>query len=109
MNRGIPATFSELISRLHEISMDIDALNIDKPERICRSCPSRLNDEIDWTPAVAVNCTELYTKPRRTDSETPREAQWVSQDELDRRRTEGKYLRYGKSGHFIADCKLLPA
>ena len=75
MNRGIPAIFSELISRLHKISTDIDALNIDKPERIYRSRPSRSNNEIDWTPAVAVNRTELYTKPRRTDSETPCKAQ----------------------------------
>lgn len=32
MNRGIPATFSDLISWLHEISTDIDALNINKIE-----------------------------------------------------------------------------
>jgi hypothetical protein len=30
MNRGVPATYSGLVSRLHEITTDIDALNLSK-------------------------------------------------------------------------------
>lgn len=45
MNRGIPATFSDLISRLHEISSDIDALNITRAERTRRSRTPRQNDD----------------------------------------------------------------
>jgi hypothetical protein len=48
MNRGIPATSADLISRLHEISLDIGTLNINKEERIRRPRSPRQNsDEID--------------------------------------------------------------
>jgi hypothetical protein len=30
MNRGVPATFQGLISRLHDITTDIDTLNLSK-------------------------------------------------------------------------------
>jgi hypothetical protein len=110
MNRGIPATFADLISRLHEISSDMDALDITKAERTRRSrTPGRNNDEMDWTPTVSINRTEPHTKHRRPESKAPRQAQWVSQDELDQRRAEGKCLRCGRSGHLIARCALLPA
>ncbi|OOQ89513.1 hypothetical protein PEBR_07966 [Penicillium brasilianum] len=110
MNRGIPATFSDLISRLHEISSDMDALNITKAERPRRPRSPRQNsDEMDWAPTVSISRVESHTKHRRPKTGTPRQAQWVSQDEIDRRRAEGKCLRYGRSGHLIAKCTLLPA
>ncbi|KAJ5880163.1 retrotransposon gag protein [Penicillium subrubescens] len=110
MNRGIPATSSGLISRLHEISSDIDALNINREERTRRPRSTRQNsDEMDWAPTVSVNRAEPHTKHRRPESGTPKQAQWVSQDEIDQRRAEGKCLRCGRSGHLIARCALLPA
>jgi hypothetical protein len=30
INRGVPATYSGLVNRLHEITTDIDALNLSK-------------------------------------------------------------------------------
>jgi hypothetical protein len=60
MNRGIPATFSDLISRLHEISIDIDALNINKVERTRR--PRSRSNEMDWTPTIRINRAEPRTK-----------------------------------------------
>jgi hypothetical protein len=109
MNRGIPATFSDLISRLHEISTDMDALNINKDERARRPHSPKRSDEMDWTPTISVNRTEPRAKHRRSEGESTKQAQWASQDELDRRRNEGKCLRCGRSGHFIAKCALLPA
>jgi hypothetical protein len=110
MNRGIPATSSGLISRLHEISSDMDALNINREERTRRPRSTRQNsDEMDWAPTVSVNRAEPHTKHRRPESGTPKQAQWVSQDEIDQRRAEGKCLRCGRSGHLIARCALLPA
>lgn len=64
---------------------------------------------MDWTSSVSVNRTEPRTKPPRSRSESPKQARWASQDELDKRRTEGMCLRCGRSGHFIAKCALLPA
>lgn len=109
MNRGIPATSSDLISRLHEISSDMDALNINKTERIRRSRSKSNDGEMDWTPSISVNRTEPRTKPQRPENEYPTQAKWVSQNELDKRRAEGKCLRCGRSGHLIARCALLPA
>ena len=110
MNRGIPATFSDLISRLHEISSDMDALDITRAERTRRSRTPRQNDdEMEWTPTVSVNRTETSTKHHRSGTGAPRQAQWVSQDVLEQRRADGKCLRCGKVGHFIGTCALLPA
>jgi hypothetical protein len=58
INYGIPATFLDLISWLHKISIDMDTLNINKPERTQH--PRSRSNEMDWTPTVRVN----YTKPR---------------------------------------------
>ena len=75
MNRGIPATSADLISRLHEISSDMDALNINKEERTRRPRSPRQNsDEMDWTPTVSVTRAEPHTKHRRPESGTPRQA-----------------------------------
>jgi hypothetical protein len=104
--RGVPSTFSELIARLHEISADNDTLDINRtrnPRAI------RPDDEMDWTPTVRVNRTEPRTKPQRSEAGSHRQARWVGQDELDQRRSEGKCLRCGKLGHFIASCTLSPA
>jgi hypothetical protein len=90
INYGIPATFLDLISRLHEISIDMDALNINKPERTRR--PRSRSDKMDWTPTVRVNRTEPRTKPHRSEADSHRQARWVGQDKLDKQRSEGKCL-----------------
>jgi len=109
MNRGIPATFQGLISRLHEISTDMDALNISKP-------PTRRStksvDEMDWTPTVSVNRVDPHANHRRISRERherPKRAQWVSEEEISSRREEGRCLRCGKPGCWISECPLLPA
>jgi hypothetical protein len=61
INHGIPATFLDLISWLHEISTDMDALNINKPEWTRR--PRSRSDEMDWTPTMRVNRTKPRMKP----------------------------------------------
>ena len=75
MNRGIPATFSDLIARLHEISSDMDALDITRTERGRKSRTPRQNDdEMEWTPTVSVNRTETSTKHHRSGTGAPRQA-----------------------------------
>ena len=69
--RGVPNTFSELITRLHEISADNDTLDINRT-RNTRSI--RTTDEMDWTPTVSVNRTETYTKHYRSRTRAPRQA-----------------------------------
>jgi hypothetical protein len=45
INYSIPATFLDLISRLHEISIDMNTLNINKLERTRR--PRSRSDKMD--------------------------------------------------------------
>ncbi|KAJ5863529.1 retrotransposon gag protein [Penicillium soppii] len=109
MNRGIPATFSGLVSRLHEISTDIDALNSNKPSSR-RTAKLNNSDEMDWTPTITINRTDAYEDRRRIGTEQqPKRARWASEDEMHDRRREGRCLRCGKTGCRIAECPYLPA
>jgi hypothetical protein len=105
MNRGIPATFMGLVNRLHEISTDMDALNLSgsKPRRTQKPI-----DEMDWTPSVSVKRAEVESSSSRQRGERQR-AKWVSKEELDRRRHDGLCLRCGRSGCRIATCPYLGA
>jgi hypothetical protein len=107
MNRGVPATFQGLISRLHDITTDMDALNLSKPSgrRTIKDA-----DEMDWTPsAVTANRVESSTNRLRNDIEARKRAKWVSEEEMSRRREEGRCLRCGRAGCRIAQCPYLPA
>jgi hypothetical protein len=108
MNRGIPATFPDLIARLHEISTDMDALNINNSERSHRVHVPKHQDLMDWTPTTTVSQAEFRTKHHRSGPETSKQAKWVDHEEMEKRRDEGRCLRCGKQGHFIAKCPLPP-
>jgi hypothetical protein len=54
---GVPSTFLELITRLHEISADNNTLDINSTRN---ARPKRMTDEMDWTPMVSVNHTEPW-------------------------------------------------
>ena len=101
MNRGIPDTYSGLITRLHEISTDIDTLNLsgEGSSKTSSRRPKQL-DEMDWTPTV--NAYRIDTGDRK-------KAKWVSTEDMKRRCEEDRCLRCGKEGHRIAKCSYLPA
>jgi hypothetical protein len=121
--RGVPSTFSELITRLHEISTDNDALNINRPQRPRSPKAPRVEagyEPMDWTPitTVATSSIQSHTDRHRYGAGTPQErdkhlvgkqAKWVSQDEIDRRRAEGRCLRCGRDGCRIIRCPLKAA
>lgn len=123
MNRGIPPTFTGLISRLHEISNDMDALCINRPQRSRSPKTSRTEatyEPMDWTPTttVASSAIQSQTNRRRYGAGTPQDrdrhltgkrAKWVSQDEIERRRAEGRCLRCGKDDCWISRCPMKPA
>lgn len=123
MNRGIPPTFTGLISRLHEISNDMDALCINRPQRPRSPKTSRTEatyEPMDWTPTttVASSAIQSQTNRRRYGAGTPqnrdrhltgKQAKWVSQDEIERRRAEGRCLRCGKDDCWISRCPMKPA
>ncbi|OQD77422.1 hypothetical protein PENANT_c103G01711 [Penicillium antarcticum] len=66
MNRGIPATFMGLISRLHEISTDRDALDINRPQK-GRPTSSVVYDPMDWTPTRTTTRDNEQNGPPRTN------------------------------------------
>ena len=103
MNRGIPATYSELITRLHEISTDIDTLNLSGGNNSGsrkKTASRRLKDpdEMDWTPTVNAHRTEARKR-----------AKWVSPEEIEHRRKTHCCLRCGSDEHFIGKCNRAPA
>src|SRR5947207_1208491 len=58
-------------------------------------------ETMDWEPTRAA-----VTTP--TNSGQKRRARWVSQEEMDKRRQEGRCFRCGASGHQLAGCEFLP-
>jgi hypothetical protein len=114
MNRGIPATFIGLISRLHEISTDRDALDINRPQN-GRHRSAITYDPMDWTPTRTATVSNVYhrtSQPRNASEDqqlAEQRAKWVSTDELERRRKEGRCFRCGRDGCSIRQCPVLPA
>lgn len=112
MNRGIPPTFMGLISRLHEISTDREALAIHRSQR---SKPSRAqdnDDDMDWTPSISANASGLRTRRLRNDDESStrrQRARWADRNEMDRRRQEKRCLRCGRESCWSTECPYLPA
>lgn len=106
MSRGIPRTFLELISCLHEISNDRDALEISGTSWAAPSKRSTKKakhvDEMDWAPTVKANRTETQRKEAKR-------ARWVDEEEYQRRKDEDRCLRCGKRDCRVAKCPYLPA
>lgn len=112
MNRGIPPTFMGLISRLHEISTDRDALSIHRSQRNKPARAQGNDDDMDWTPTISANVSSLRTRRSRNDDESSirkRRARWVDRDEMDRRRQEKRCLRCGRENCWSTECPYLPA
>jgi hypothetical protein len=65
-------------------------------------------DSMDWEPTT-VNRAEQRPSNNKDQGLRGKRAKWVQQDELDKRRVEGRCLRCGRSNCRIARCPLLPA
>ncbi|KAJ5472143.1 retrotransposon gag protein [Penicillium diatomitis] len=75
MNRGIPATYSGLVGRLHEITTDMDALNLSKG-RTNKSLRRQQKDpdEMDWSPTV--NANRVNPRANRPRKSVDKQAKW---------------------------------
>ena len=58
-------------------------------------------ERMDWEPTPAGQTRVNYTEVRR--------ARWVSEEEKDKRKKEGRCLRCGALGHLISKCPYRPA
>lgn len=61
------------------------------------------SDTMDWEPTQATRATSAQGGQKQ------RRALWVSQEEIGKRRQEGRCLRCGTSKHRIAECEFLGA
>lgn len=97
--RGVPETYQDLVIRLHQIHTDDNTLGLkEKPSKIAaeaRTNRSRTDDEMDWTPTKSA---PLYI----------RRAQWVDQEEIERRRRDKRCIRCGKKGCWSTKCPYSP-
>lgn len=113
VNRGIPETFEQLVSRLHEISADLDMLAFKNGQ--ISSVPA--TDAMDWTPShTKTYATRTAPNPEGYPSKRPEDqnllgkrAKWVEKEELEKRRHTSRCLRCGRTGCFVIKCPLKPA
>ena len=59
------------------------------------------SETMDWEPTRAAAATPQGDQKKRR-------AKWVSQEEMDKRRQEGRCFRCGASGHQRDGCEFLP-
>jgi hypothetical protein len=98
----MPATYVEYCSLLHGASQNLEALRRDRRKlATARTKPysyqQGATDTMEWEPTSTV--TVAKAQP----------AKWVSEEEINRRRSNGLCLRCGKDGHFVRECKVQPA
>jgi hypothetical protein len=60
-------------------------------------------DAMDWEPTKISHMIQKQNEKLRG-----KRAKWVDQDELDRRRKEGRCFRCGRTGCSVSECPLLP-
>lgn len=124
VNRGIPGTFMGIIHRLHEISTDMDIINLQSNNRPSKqpvySFPKAKHNEpifesMDWTPSTNVNAFNSRSPPNSDGFASTRpedqnlmgkRAQWVTPDILAKRREENRCLRCGRDNCRVATCPL---
>jgi len=68
--------------------------------------PKKDSDAMDWEPTRS---NTGRPAPDKKDPPKRQVAAWASKEERDKRRKEGRCIRCGKSGHFIANCRMAPA
>jgi hypothetical protein len=60
-------------------------------------------DEMDWEPTKISRMVQ-----KQNEKLNGKRAKWVNQEELDRRRSEGRCFRCGRTGCSVGECPLLP-
>lgn len=112
--RDAPDNFADLILLLRRIDTDLDLLSSESKratyghERKITRPRSPVPDRMDWTPTP--NVTVASAQTRKEDQWlVGKRAKWVGEEELERRRREGRCYRCGRDGCNVGSCPLKPA
>ena len=126
-NRGIPKTANDIISRLHEISSDVDTINASVTQRyeVPRTdhTPNRAKEDVydpmEWEPTnTRVQVGRAGNVPNQNGFKSKRpedkpllgkRAKWVSREEIGKRKAEGRCIRCGRDGCRVMKCPLKAA
>ena len=99
----IPPSYASYCNLLQSVSNNLESLHTRRKwnmSPIKRVQPTERNENVmDWeqTPAIAVTSINV------------RRAKWVPKSAIDDRKGRGLCIRCGEKGHFVRECKVLPA
>jgi hypothetical protein len=113
---NLPQTYNDFVQALQNLGANLDDLRFHtkyrsswrQPQQAQESTYTRSGrptraDAMDWEP------TKVNQVARQKDDQLKgKRAKWVEQDEMRKRREEGRCLRCGRSECRIAKCPLLP-
>ena len=97
-----PTAYNDFTRTLSTLASRLAALNT-KSTTTTPTPATTDSDKMDWEPSM-----NKAQAPTNSQSEQKR-AQWVSKDTLEKRKNNNLCLRCGGRGHFISNCRLLPA
>lgn len=108
--RNMPKDYHEYVRALHDLGANLDEFRAFSrrysPQQTARNevqakAPSP--DVMDWEPTKISRMIQKQNKGLQG-----KRAKWVDQEELDRRRKEGRCFRCGRTNCSAAKCPLLP-
>lgn len=112
-------TYEDYCDQLRRISHDMDRLNNVKGRQTRMTQPyvppprhePATGEPMDWEPTNTTRLAAMRggaNAPHtgQNNRQAQRHAQWVNNDEMERRRTEGRCIRCGGHNHFVRNCNL---
>jgi hypothetical protein len=97
-----PDSFADYVSFLHEVSHELESLKERRPHvhpSVATNSGRTTKDPMEWEPTAA---SAAAAQPQQR-------ARWVSKEEIEKRKADGKCYRCGVKGHLVRTCTLLPA
>jgi hypothetical protein len=118
--RGMPTEYLAYVRELQDLGANLDRKRYQAPKskqgrnlsfdwQPTKQQKDKRNatpsgDTMDWEPTKISRVIQKQNKELRG-----KRAKWVDQEELDRRRKDGRCFRCGRTGCNVAECPLLPA
>ena len=101
-----PKEYGPYTNLLHEIGSQLDLLTQEDKSaaRKTNYLPQQQDtNAMDWEPTTPVKHTKAEVIPNK------KQAKWVSQEEIKKRRENRCCIRCGKDNHYVRNCSFLPA